>query len=126
MNLKKSIIIFCTLLSIIILTSGGIKEKNNPDKTISETTPYKYRSEGKDKEIKTTSFYLTMRDGEQIAVSLHLPSDLKKEIQAKIAAYSSPIDFYAIHPGGHKILQACEKALGIQKIQNHFFTFETA
>lgn len=30
------------------------------------------------------------------------------------------IDFFAIHPGGVKILQACEQALGIQKEDNHY------
>ncbi len=44
----------------------------------SDPTPYTYKAEGSDKEIKTTSFYLTMRDGEKIAVTLHLPKDLKK------------------------------------------------
>ncbi|MHB1948516.1 MAG: type III polyketide synthase [Gammaproteobacteria bacterium] len=32
----------------------------------------------------------------------------------------SDIDFYAIHPGGLKILQACEKALNIAKDQNKY------
>ena len=29
------------------------------------------------------------------------------------------IDFYAIHPGGKKILEACEEALQLSKFQNH-------
>lgn len=78
MKRKNISIIFCALLSIITLTSGGIKNKDTSDTTITTSAPYAYRSEGKDSEIKTTSFYLTMRDGVQIAVSLHLPSDLKK------------------------------------------------
>ena len=32
----------------------------------------------------------------------------------------SDIDTYAIHPGGIKILQACEKALAISKEQNKY------
>lgn len=32
----------------------------------------------------------------------------------------SEIDFYAIHPGGLKILEACEKALNIPKEQNRY------
>jgi alpha-pyrone synthase len=31
---------------------------------------------------------------------------------------NNQIDFYAIHPGGMKILEACENALGISKKQN--------
>ncbi len=75
---KNTYVIFCALISVFTLTSGGIKDKKASDTAITNDAPYKYRSEGKDSEIKTTSFYLTMRDGEKIAVSLHLPSDLKK------------------------------------------------
>ncbi|MES2138184.1 MAG: CocE/NonD family hydrolase [Bacteroidota bacterium] len=78
MKQKNIYIISCLLLSLITLTSGGIKNKNTRDTTGKDSLMSSYRSEGKDREIKTTSFYLTMRDGVKIAVSLHLPSDLKK------------------------------------------------
>ena len=73
--MKNISIIFCALLSLTLLTSVNQKSKTTSD-TLS--TCYKYRSKGKDKEIKITSFYLTMRDGVKIAVSLFLPKDLKK------------------------------------------------
>ncbi len=38
--------------------------------------------------------------------------------QAKIK--QTDIDYYALHPGGTKILEACEHALGITKDQNQF------
>ena len=78
MKQKNIYIIFCLLLSLITLTSGGVKNKNTRNTTGKDSILSSYRSEGKDREIKTTSFYLTMRDGVKIAVSLHLPSELKK------------------------------------------------
>jgi len=78
MKQKKIYLIFCLLLSLITLSSGAEKNKIVPDTTGSSPVPYTYRAEGKDSEIKTTSFYLTMSDSVKIAVSLHLPHDLKK------------------------------------------------
>lgn len=78
MKKKNTYIIFSALLCLIILTSGGVKNKKAAKTTITTSAPYAYRSEGKDSEIKTTSFYITMRDGVKIAVSLHLPKDFKK------------------------------------------------
>ncbi len=78
MKQKGIYVISCTLLSLITLTSGSVKNKNTKGIIVTDTVPSTYRSEGKDSEIKTTSFYLTMRDGVKIAVSLHLPSNLKK------------------------------------------------
>ncbi|MES2592330.1 MAG: CocE/NonD family hydrolase [Bacteroidota bacterium] len=77
MNLKKFCIVFCTLLSAVILTSGGDKQKSPPTASENDPVCYAYRAEGKDREIKITSFYLTMRDGVRIAVSVYLPSNLK-------------------------------------------------
>ncbi len=78
MKQKSIYVISCTLLSLITLTSGSVKNKNTKGTIVTDTVPSTYRSDGKDSEIKTTSFYLTMRDGVKIAVSLHLPSNLKK------------------------------------------------
>ncbi len=78
MKSKKYYFIFLTLLSLIILTSESVGNKLHSNTSGTDSTHYNYRSVGKDNEIKTTSFYLTMRDGVKIAVSLNLPSDLKK------------------------------------------------
>lgn len=78
MKQKNKYIIVYALLGITTLTSWTLKHQIASDTIIKSSTPYTYRSEGKDSEIKTSSFYLSMRDGVKIAVSLHLPSDLKK------------------------------------------------
>ena len=65
--------------------------------------------------------------GFDIVLSSYVPD----VIQSGIAAFTdrlltqqgftlSNIDFYAIHPGGIKILEACEKALNITKEQNQY------
>ncbi len=65
--------------------------------------------------------------GFDIALSTYVPD----MIQAGILAFAkqilnqekltfSEIDFFAIHPGGQKILKACEEALGIQAEDNRF------
>lgn len=66
-------------------------------------------------------------NGFDIVLSSYLPEIVQSNIsefiqmlliQNKIAL--SEIDFFAIHPGGNKILQACEKALGIKKEDNRY------
>jgi putative CocE/NonD family hydrolase len=76
--LKKFSILFSALLSIIMLTSGGDKHKTPADSTSTASIPYAYRSQGKDREIKVKSFYITMKDGIKIAASIYLPADLKE------------------------------------------------
>lgn len=79
MKLKpnKYYIFFCIVLSIVVLTSVGEKHKTPDSTSTADPTPYTYRMEGKDKEIKVTSLYLTMRDGTRIATSVYLPADIK-------------------------------------------------
>lgn len=78
MKNNRYYIFFCTLLSVIVLTSGGEKHKAPADSTSSAPVSYTYRAKGKDKEVKITSLYLTMRDGTKIAASIYLPHDLKE------------------------------------------------
>ena len=65
--------------------------------------------------------------GFDIVLSSYVP----QAIQSGIATFferllthcqlkKSELDFFAIHPGGLKILQACEQALGLHKEDNHY------
>jgi alpha-pyrone synthase len=63
--------------------------------------------------------------GFDLRLSTEVPELIRKNISALIAKLmkdsslkNNQIDFYAIHPGGMKILEACENALGISKKQN--------
>jgi predicted naringenin-chalcone synthase len=63
--------------------------------------------------------------GFDLRLSTEVPELIRKNISALIARLmtdsslkNNQIDFYAIHPGGMKILEACENALGISKKQN--------
>ncbi len=65
--------------------------------------------------------------GFDIVLSSYVPEIIDKGIQAffkKLISTSrfklEDIDFFAIHPGAKKILQACEKALNISEEQNKY------
>lgn len=65
--------------------------------------------------------------GFDIVLSAYVPEIIESGIASFIETLLnqhmlslSAIDFYAIHPGGVKILQACEKALGLHRKQNHY------
>lgn len=75
----RHIIFFSVFLSIwTVFSSGGDKHKKPEEPKSMAPLPYEYRKEGKDKEIKIQSLYLTMRDGVQIATNVYLPVDLKE------------------------------------------------
>lgn len=78
MKKNKLHIVFCALLSVVVLTSGGEKQDNNEKKSTAPPAPYTYRADGKDREVKISSLYLTMRDGTRIAASVYLPAALKE------------------------------------------------
>lgn len=46
-------------------------------------------------------------------------NSLIKRLLSTLQLSQDQIDFFAIHPGGFKILQACENSLGISPQQNH-------
>ncbi|EKD55124.1 MAG: hypothetical protein ACD_60C00025G0021 [uncultured bacterium] len=60
--------------------------------------------------------------GFDIVLSSYVPEMIQSGIAHFVTElskkYPSPIDCYAIHPGGIKILEACEEALQISKEQN--------
>ena len=64
--------------------------------------------------------------GFDIALSTYVPEIIEKGIASFVENFKkhhlalSQIDFYAIHPGGIKILQACEKSLHINKEDNRY------
>jgi predicted naringenin-chalcone synthase len=66
-------------------------------------------------------------NGFDIVLSSYVP----QAIQSGIAEFTqrllqqqhmriTDIDFFAIHPGGHKILKACEQALNIKESDNQY------
>jgi prepilin-type processing-associated H-X9-DG protein len=64
--------------------------------------------------------------GFEMKLSTYVPSIIKKGIASltevllnKISKEISDIKFFAIHPGGKKILESIESELGISKSQNH-------
>ncbi len=66
-------------------------------------------------------------NGFDIALSTYVPDIVKSGIAAfthnllnKQGLVLQDVDFYAIHPGGQKILQACEIALNINKNHNKY------
>jgi len=63
--------------------------------------------------------------GFDLRLSNYVPDLIKENIKAlidklfvKSGLTKNEIDYYAIHPGGVKILEACELALGIEKKEN--------
>jgi predicted naringenin-chalcone synthase len=63
--------------------------------------------------------------GFDLKLSIYVPELIKKSILlllqklfAKAGITQNDIDYFAIHPGGVKILEACEEALSIAKEQN--------
>jgi alpha-pyrone synthase len=65
--------------------------------------------------------------GFEMALSAYVPATIKtgiadfsKRIAAKYKMPLTDIDLFAIHPGGKKILEACEKALNITKEDNKY------
>lgn len=65
--------------------------------------------------------------GFDIVLSAYVPEAIRSGIAAfaetlfkKTNWSMSEIDYYAIHPGGYKILQACEEALGITPDDNKY------
>ncbi|OGO93570.1 MAG: naringenin-chalcone synthase [Coxiella sp. RIFCSPHIGHO2_12_FULL_42_15] len=65
--------------------------------------------------------------GFDIILSSYVPDVIERGIEhfahqlfEKAALQRDEIDFFAIHPGGLKILEACEKALSITKEQNSY------
>lgn len=66
-------------------------------------------------------------NGFDIVLSTYVPEiiqsgimDFTTHLLSQYNLTTSKIDFYAIHPGGVKILEACEKALNISKEQNKY------
>ncbi|CAN0190264.1 unnamed protein product, partial [Chrysoparadoxa australica] len=62
-----------------------------------------------------------------MTLSVNIPSIIKKEIKAltdkllkKINLPLDAIDFYAIHPGGRRILEVIREELGFEEEQNRF------
>lgn len=63
--------------------------------------------------------------GFDIALSTYVPEIIERGIETFAQKLlpknkNQKIDFYAIHPGGSKILQACEKALNISSEDNRY------
>jgi alpha-pyrone synthase len=65
--------------------------------------------------------------GFDLKLSAYVPDIIEKNINMmmekifkRAGITQQDIDFYALHPGGISILEACEKALGISKEQNEF------
>ncbi|OHE76310.1 MAG: naringenin-chalcone synthase [Verrucomicrobia bacterium RIFCSPHIGHO2_12_FULL_41_10] len=65
--------------------------------------------------------------GFDIVLSSYVPEVIRsgiagfsKKLLTRAGCASSAIDFYAIHPGGLKILKACEESLGITKEHNQY------
>jgi alpha-pyrone synthase len=61
--------------------------------------------------------------GFDIRLSSFIPEIIETGIEhfiQRLLAVTDNIDFYAIHPGGLKILEACERALGITKDDNKY------
>jgi predicted naringenin-chalcone synthase len=50
----------------------------------------------------------------------HGISKLTTSLLSQTSLRLEDIDFFAIHPGGKKILEAIEQELGLSKVQNHF------
>ncbi len=66
-------------------------------------------------------------NGFDIVLSTYVPdvirsgiAEFTQRLLAKEKIVFGEIDFFAIHPGGQKILQACEEALGIKEEDNRF------
>ncbi|MFY9310480.1 MAG: CocE/NonD family hydrolase [Bacteroidia bacterium] len=78
MKNSKYYIVICALVSVVLLTAGGEKHGNAEKQSSATPAPYTYRKKGKDRDVKISSQYLTMRDGTKIAASIYLPANRKK------------------------------------------------
>lgn len=56
--------------------------------------------------------------GFEMKLSSYVPDIIKTGIGPLLKNFQAPFDFYAIHPGGKKILQVIEEALNINKEKN--------
>ena len=81
-----------------------------------------FASEGRDDMVWSIADY-----GFKLKLSGNVPKMIKQEINTLIrklfdraSLTQDDISYYAIHPGGVKVLEACEEALLIAKEQNHF------
>jgi alpha-pyrone synthase len=79
-----------------------------------------FEPEGKDEMVWSIGDF-----GFNLRLSSYVPGLIKKSIDSlvkklflKANIRKEEIDFYAIHPGGMKILEACEESLQISKSQN--------
>lgn len=79
-----------------------------------------FEPSGKDEMVWKVSEY-----GFDLKLSVYVPDLIKNSIATlmeklflKAKIKKSDVDYYAIHPGGMKILEACEEALSITKHQN--------
>jgi alpha-pyrone synthase len=97
-------------------------EKLNPSGTSYELTSFysEFEPSGKDEMVWRIS-----EQGFDLKLSIYVPELIKGSIAAlmeklftKSGIRKDEIDFFAIHPGGVKILEACEEALGVSHQQN--------
>lgn len=69
------------LLSLFIFSSSFAQKKTDykpSDISTVSPAPYDYKSQKQFKHYTYSSFYLTMRDGNKIAVEVYLPKGLKE------------------------------------------------
>lgn len=58
--------------------------------------------------------------GFEMKLSAYVPNIIDGGINNLLSNFNSEFDYYAIHPGGKKILSVIEEALGISKKENHW------
>jgi predicted naringenin-chalcone synthase len=103
-----------------LVSSKDISAIENKARLLIKNFYCEFEPAGKDEMIWTIG-----DTGFDLRLTTEVPELIRKNISTLIERLmneydltDNQIDFYAIHPGGMKILEACEAALGISKIQN--------
>ncbi|CAN5381845.1 type III polyketide synthase [soil metagenome] len=103
-----------------IVSTRNLNKSPNSSSLALDIFYSEFEYSGKDEMVWTIGDF-----GFNLKLSIFVPDLIEKNIFSlteklfvKAGINREEIDFYAIHPGGMKILEACENALGIDKSKN--------
>lgn len=112
--------LFADGASACIVSSMNLKPQNESSSLAIKNFYAEFEPDGKDEMVWSIGDF-----GFDLRLSTFVPELIRKYIHSMIQKLlkkseisQNEIEFYAIHPGGMKILEACEEALQITKLQN--------
>jgi predicted naringenin-chalcone synthase len=112
--------LFADGASACIVSSRNLKAENQSSSLAIKNFYAEFEPDGKDEMVWSIGDF-----GFDLRLSTFVPELIRNNIHSMIQKLlkksemiQDEIDYYAIHPGGMKILEACEEALQITKSQN--------